>query len=148
MTAASEDVILLDDTLTETFLTDLQSRGRTEETLKCYRNSLGKLCGFLPGRRLSHEAMRRWPEALREQGYRATVTPVLAVRVPNVPGGLAKLLEFMDEQDANVEYGYCFSVNEDYAVDVLKADGSDDLEQKLTDAGFEPVRPEDIYRID
>ena len=29
-------------------------------------------------------------EALREQGYRATVTPVLAVRVPNVPGGLAK----------------------------------------------------------
>ena len=67
MTAASEDVILLDDTLTETFLTDLQSRGRTEETLKCYRNSLGKLCGFLPGRRLSHEAMRRWPEALREQ---------------------------------------------------------------------------------
>lgn len=69
MTAASEDVILLDDTLTETFLTDLQSRGRTEETLKCYRNSLGKLCGFLPGRRLSHEAMRRWPEALREQGY-------------------------------------------------------------------------------
>ena len=36
----------------------------------------------------------------------------------------------------------------DYAVDVLKADGSDDLEQKLTDAGFEPVRPEDIYRID
>ena len=31
-------------------------------------------------------------EALREQGYRATVTPVLAVRVPNVPGGLAKLL--------------------------------------------------------
>ena len=69
MTAASEDVILLDDTLTETFLTDLQSRGRTEETLKCYRNSLGKLCGFLPGRRLSHDAMRRWPEALREQGY-------------------------------------------------------------------------------
>ncbi len=69
MAAISEDVILLDDTLTETFLTDLQSRGRTEETLKCYRNSLGKLCGFLPGRRLSHEAMRRWPEALREQGY-------------------------------------------------------------------------------
>lgn len=69
MAAVSEDVILLDDTLTETFLTDLQSRGRTEETLKCYRNSLGKLCGFLPGRRLSHEAMCRWPEALREQGY-------------------------------------------------------------------------------
>lgn len=87
-------------------------------------------------------------EALRAQGYRATVTPVLGVRVPNVPGGLASLLEFMDEQDANIEYGYCFSVNADTAVDVLKVDATDDLEQKLTEAGFEPVRPEDIYRID
>ena len=87
-------------------------------------------------------------EALREAGYRAAVTPVLAVRVPNTPGGLASLLEFMDEQDANVEYGYCFSVNAETAVDVLKVDGTDDLEQKLTEAGFQPVRPEDIYRID
>ena len=87
-------------------------------------------------------------EALRAQGYRATVTPVLGVRVPNVPGGLASLLEFMDEQNANIEYGYCFSVNAETAVDVLKVEGTDDLEEKLTAAGFEPVRPEDIYRID
>ena len=33
-------------------------------------------------------------EALRKVGYRATVTPVLGVRVPNRPGGLATLLEF------------------------------------------------------
>ena len=87
-------------------------------------------------------------EALPAQGYRATVTPVLGVRVPNVPGGLASLLEFMDEQNANIEYGYCFSVNAETAVDVLKVEGTDDLEEKLTAAGFEPVRPEDIYRID
>lgn len=87
-------------------------------------------------------------EALCAQGYRATVTPVLGVRVPNVPGGLASLLEFMDEQNANIEYGYCFSVNAETAVDVLKVEGTDDLEEKLTAAGFEPVRPEDIYRID
>lgn len=87
-------------------------------------------------------------ETLREAGYRATVTQVLGVRVPNVPGGLASLLEFMDEQKANIEYGYCFSVNAETAVDVLKVEGTDDLEQKLTDAGFEPVRPEDIYRLD
>lgn len=87
-------------------------------------------------------------EALREAGYRAAVTQVLAVRVPNAPGGLASLLEFMDEQDANVEYGYCFSVNGEMAVDVLKVDGTEDLEQKLTEAGFQPVRPEDIYSID
>lgn len=68
MTSTTDDVILLDDTLTETFLTDLQSRGRTEETLKCYRNSIGKLRGFLPGHRLSHDAMLQWPDAAARAG--------------------------------------------------------------------------------
>ncbi len=86
-------------------------------------------------------------EALREAGYRATVTPVLAVRVPNTPGGLAVLLEFLDEQDVNVEYGYCFSVSAESAVDVLKIDGGEGVEAKLAEAGFAPVRPEDVYRV-
>ena len=86
-------------------------------------------------------------EALREAGYRATVTPVLAVRVPNTPGGLAVLLEFLDEQDVNVEYGYCFSVSAESAVDVLKIDGGEGVEASLAEAGFAPVRPEDVYRV-
>ena len=86
--------------------------------------------------------------ALKAAGYRAAVTPVLGVRVPNVPGGLARLLSFMDEQEANIEYGYCLSVNDDVAIDVLKVDGDSGIEEKLTAAGFEPVRPEDIYELD
>ena len=84
-------------------------------------------------------------EALREAGYRATVTPVLAVRVPNTPGGLAVL--FLDEQGVNVEYGYCFSVSAESAVDVLKIDGGEGVEASLAEAGFAPVRPEDVYRV-
>ncbi|MEA5019645.1 MAG: amino acid-binding protein [Gordonibacter sp.] len=87
-------------------------------------------------------------ETLRQAGYRASVTSVLAVRVSNIPGGLASLLEFMDTQKANIEYGYCFSVNEGIAIDVLKVDGDSGIEEKLTAAGFEPVRPEDIYALD
>ncbi len=86
--------------------------------------------------------------ALQNAGYRATVTPVLAVRVENVPGGLATLLEFMDTQSVNIEYGYCFSVNNDGAIDVLKVDGDSEIESKLTAAGFVPVRPEEIYELD
>ena len=86
-------------------------------------------------------------KALQAAGYRATVTPVLAVRVPNVPGGLATLLEFLDEQDVNIEYGYCFSVNEEIAIDVLKIAGDSSIEQKLTEAGFKPVQPEEIYHL-
>lgn len=86
--------------------------------------------------------------ALRDAGWRATVTPVLAVRVPNRPGGLADLLAFLDEQDVNIEYGYCFSVDEDEAIDVLKVGGDNGIEEKLSAAGFAPVRPEEIYALD
>lgn len=87
-------------------------------------------------------------EALRNAGYRATITPVTAVRVPNHPGGLAELLEFMDSENVNVEYGYCFSVGEDFAIDVLKTDEDATLEEKLLSAGFAPVSPEEIYAVD
>ena len=87
-------------------------------------------------------------EALLNAGYRATITPVTAVRVPNRPGGLAELLEFMDSENVNVEYGYCFSVGEDYAIDVLKTDEDAQLEEKLVKAGFNPVSPEEIYAVD
>lgn len=87
-------------------------------------------------------------EVLREKGYRATVTPVLAVRVENKPGGLATLLEFMDEQDVNIEYGYCFAINDETAIDVLKVTGGGDVEDKLVSAGFDPVTPEKVYLLD
>ncbi|MEQ3362195.1 ACT domain-containing protein [Raoultibacter massiliensis] len=86
-------------------------------------------------------------EALKAAGYRATLTPVLGVRVPNEPGGLAGLLEFFNEHDVNIEYGYCFSVNREYAIDVLKV-SDHSIEDALKEAGFEPVAPEEIYHVD
>ena len=61
-------------------------------------------------------------KALNAAGFRATIMPVIGVRVPNEKGGLAKLLKFMQQKKINIEYGYCFSVNSDYAIDVLKID--------------------------
>lgn len=87
-------------------------------------------------------------EALSDAGYRATITPVTAVRVPNHPGGLADLLEYMDQQNVNIEYGYCFSANDEFAVDVLKTDEDVQLEQKLIDGGFTTVQPDEIYAVD
>jgi len=75
-------------------------------------------------------------------------TPNKAVRVPDVPGGLASLLEFLDECDVNVEYGYCMSVEGGHAIDVLKVSGDEEIERKLADAGFAPVSAEDVYIVD
>ena len=87
-------------------------------------------------------------DALTAAGYRAAVTPVLGVRVPDEPGGLASLLEFMDEAGANIEYGYCFAAPGGTAVDVIKVDGDEGIEQRLSDAGFKLVAPEEIYELD
>ena len=88
-------------------------------------------------------------DTLRAAGYRASVTQVLGVQVPNEPGGLASLLEFLDAQDVNIEYGYCFSAGKDVAVDALKIDLTTgaEVEAQLRAAGFHPVSPEEVYLV-
>ncbi|MBQ9955258.1 MAG: amino acid-binding protein [Eggerthellaceae bacterium] len=83
-------------------------------------------------------------KALAEAGFRASLTPVVAVRVANEAGGLSKLLEFCDTQDMNIEYAYCFCVNNEAAVNVLKIEG-EGVEAKLIEGGFATVSPEEIY---
>lgn len=90
------------------------------------------------------------PEAvaamLNESGFRASVTQVNAVYVPNEPGGLARLAEFCDKARLNIEYGYCFKAGDDEAIDVFKIDG-DNIDFALQDAGFKIAKPEDIYAL-
>lgn len=83
---------------------------------------------------------------LAEAGYRATVTPVIAVKVPNEVGGLARLLEHCDEQGMNVEYGYCYSAGPDLAIDVLKIEG-EGVEESLAAAGFELAEASEVYAL-
>ena len=83
---------------------------------------------------------------LAEAGYRATVTQVLGVHVPNEPGGLATLLEFLNDHGVNIEYGYCF-VAGDVAIDVLKV-SDPSIESQLADAGFALVEPKEVYEAD
>lgn len=45
---------------------------------------------------------------LKEAGYVCTVTSVLAVDIPNVPGGLDQVLNILSDAKINLEYGYAF----------------------------------------
>lgn len=76
-------------------------------------------------------------EALEAAGFRALVTNVIAVTVPNRPGGLADLLDVLDEAGLNIEYGYCFSAKEGEAVDVLKVAEPERATAALKAAGYE-----------
>ena len=86
-------------------------------------------------------------EVLNEANYRAVATKVSAIGVPNVPGGLAKLLETLDALDLNIEYGYCFSLRGEMAVDVLKIRGAKEASEAaaaIEAAGFKLLSQEDI----
>ena len=48
---------------------------------------------------------------LKDAGFVCSLTDVLAVEVPNVPGGLSKVLGILNEQKINVEYMYAILGN-------------------------------------
>jgi hypothetical protein len=52
--------------------------------------------------------MDRGVKALRDAGYVVRITDVLAVCVPDRPGGLSEVLKLMVENDICVEYVYSF----------------------------------------
>jgi len=47
-------------------------------------------------------------EVFKEKGIMATVTDVIAMELPDQPGGLARVLEYLQEADINIEYLYSF----------------------------------------
>lgn len=86
-------------------------------------------------------------EVLNESDYRAVATKVSAIAVPNEAGGLARLLETLDDMKLNIEYGYCFSLNGDTAVDVLKIRGAEQASEAakaIEAAGFKLLTLEDL----
>lgn len=86
--------------------------------------------------------------ALQKAGFGVSIAQVIAVAVPDRPGGLADVLEVLGAESINVEYAYCFlepATGE--AMDVLKVD-----DQRAADVlrktGFRVMDPEEIYLPD
>ena len=47
-------------------------------------------------------------DVLKSEGFMASATEVIAVEVPDTPGGLARVLEYLEEAKINIEYLYSF----------------------------------------
>jgi hypothetical protein len=54
----------------------------------------------------------RAKEVLEKQGYVVKLTEVVALEVPDHPGGLATMLEIVEQAQVNVEYMYAFTVKQ------------------------------------
>lgn len=87
-------------------------------------------------------------ETLEAAGFGVSTTPVVAVEIPDTPGGLADVLEALGAQNMNVEYAYCFvEPSGTAAVDVFKVDHAGAGEM-LNSRGYRVLKPSDLYAGD
>ncbi len=81
---------------------------------------------------------------LKEAGFSAMLTDVLAVKLPNKIGMLHELLKVLD--DVNIEYMYALATNENASM-VIKISDINKGMQFLSKHGFELVEEETAYTI-
>jgi hypothetical protein len=82
----------------------------------------------------------------REAGYVAKVTEVVAVEVPDRPGGLADILKVIEDTAINIEYMYAFTFGrEDRAVLIFRFDQPDVAIDRLQAAGINVVESVEVY---
>ncbi len=75
-------------------------------------------------------------EILKEAGFTVGMTEVVAIEVPDRPGGLADILDRIGEKGINVEYMYAFvEKSGDNAVVIFRFDGLEQAVELLQKEG-------------
>ncbi|MGB9731380.1 MULTISPECIES: ACT domain-containing protein [Calditerrivibrio] len=85
---------------------------------------------------------------LKQKGFTVGKTEVIAVEVPDVPGGLASVLNVLSANDVNVEYMYAFvEKSSDFAVMIFRFDEVDRALDALEKNGIKTIEGVRIYGI-
>ena len=87
-------------------------------------------------------------QVLKDNGFTVGKTDVIAVAVPDRPGGLAGILELLDGAGINVEYMYAFVQRSgDNAIMIFGFDGVDKAIHALTQAGVHVLKGQELYAL-
>ena len=86
-------------------------------------------------------------EILKAEGYIVNVTEVLAVEVPDQPGGLARLMDVFENSAVNIEYMYAFtSGRQGRAVLIFRFGDPDAAIRMLDQAGINVLNSVEVYQ--
>jgi hypothetical protein len=87
-------------------------------------------------------------QALRDTGHTVSTTEVLAIEVPDRPGGLSGILEVLSAAGLNVEYMYAFvSRATEKALVVFRFEQIDAAIAALQKAGISIVEATKVYTL-
>jgi hypothetical protein len=82
---------------------------------------------------------------VQRAGYAVTSSEVVAIQVPDKPGGLAALLAALDPHNISVEYMYAFACRTGRAIMIIRFDDLDRAISVLQKAGFNVYKSVDLF---
>jgi hypothetical protein len=87
-------------------------------------------------------------DALCEAGYSAVMRKIVVVKMPDRPGGLHDLLEYLSRAGINIKNAYATLVpGEGSAILVIDSENIEKVENLIEEAGITKLTPEEIYRL-
>ena len=85
---------------------------------------------------------------LKDAGYVYNITPVLGVAIPDVPGGLNKVLQVLTDARINVEYMYAFLGGKtEAAYMIFRVEDNNAAAEALASRGIKTLEEADIQRM-
>ncbi|MFZ5647736.1 MAG: ACT domain-containing protein [Bacillota bacterium] len=87
-------------------------------------------------------------KVLKEAGFSVNSTDVIAVEIPDVPGGLAAPLECLRDSCINIEYLYAFLTRASKAaLVVFRVEQIDEAIKVLQDKGIKILNGSEVYEL-
>lgn len=87
-------------------------------------------------------------EVLKNNGFTVGKTGVIAVEVPDRPGGLAGILNVLKEKGINVEYMYAFvQKSMENAIIIFRFDEVEKAVECLSSSGIKILKGEEVYAL-
>ena len=86
---------------------------------------------------------------LKDAGYVHSLTPVVGVAIPDVPGGLNRVLQVLTDAKVNVEYMYAFlgGKDVDHAYMIFRVADDKAAETALVSRGIQVLDQEQVERL-
>ena len=84
-------------------------------------------------------------DVLAEKGHVVNVREVIAVCVPDRPGGMAEVMQVLDKAGVNIEYSYAFAFHKgEKAVLVFRFSDNGKAESALKAAGYTTLGEDEV----
>lgn len=83
---------------------------------------------------------------LKDAGMTVSITTVLGIGIPDVPGGFSKAIRVLSDKGISVEYAYAFiTPRVGTAYVIIRVEDNEKAAKVLRDSGFDLIEQDEIF---